>query len=812
MCAAKRRLWCLLFAAMAAPACSSDAGSSGPGDTDAPDTADEAPIAFDDAAAYDLVDPFIATGGLDYNAGQAHPGALAPFGMLRAAPVTMNQRGAPFFLHYVGYYYPDEWLVGMSHNSLYTVGLGDLNSGLVAAVPSFTPESIRINGRSANRTPGYRFKMNKQRERAQPGYYAVEAADGSLDWEVTATTRAALHRITFTAGGQGTLLFDLGHTNVSGESLDAEVTIGEDGEVSGWMYHKGVFTGRFGGYRLYFVARADRPIVASGIWFPRVFEGSELVGGAQPGVKTGRRKDVGAYLTVALDDTKQARLRYAISYVSIEKARANLAAEIPDFDFDAVRAKQRKVWTDEVTKVRVWGDDEVRKRKFYSAVYRAFVMPTNMTDHDGSYPAFGDDPDGLRETLKATDHVFYSDLSLWDTYRTTHPLYNLLQPKVQRDVVQTLLEMQKQTKSMPRWPCLMGESGAMIGAAGELVVSDAYVKGIRDFDVETAFEILRKLGDGEIPEAVSEGRGNGLVEYYIPKGYFPNESGSSASSRVLEANAADYGFAKFAEKLGRTDIAERYRRRAKSYGTIFDRETEFTRGISADGTFLPLGDELTQWKDWFSEGNTWHYTFMVPFDPQGLIALFKSRESFEAKLTQYFVRTEENDPVRAASDILRRLPEPYYWHGNEPPISGAFLFNAIGRPDLTARWVQWIINNRYGDGPDGLPGNDDGGTLSAWLVFAASGFFPVPGADGYHIVAPSFPKLQWKIGDGWFTIETTGFESGRVNYITAAQLNGRPLTTAWLPHAEIKAGGVLRFELAGAPGDWGRTPVDPFSN
>src|SRR5665647_3364272 len=437
------------------------------------------------------------------------------------------------------------------------------------------------------------------------------------------------------------------------------------------------------------------------------------------------------------------------------------------------------------------GGTKDQQKIFYSALYRSLQMPTLFNDANGDYMGFD------KKVHQTTDFRYFTDLSLWDTFRTIHPLLTLIDQKDQRDMMVSLVKMCEQGGSLPRWPSGYGYTGSMLGASADIVISEAYQKGILNFDVETAYQAMRKAALAiDVPKEGFKPR-EGMVDCLMYQ-YCPADLMDRSVSKTLEYAYADDAISKLAQALGHEEDAKLFAGHSKFYRNVWNPESQYFQARNASGSFVkkfkPL--KLTyldfdgEYTKAYVEGSALQWRWAVFFDPEGLISLFKDKAYFVKELNDFF----------ALSDSARGTLSPgsYYWHGNEPDLHAAYLFNSAGRPDLTQKWVRWILDNKYGAGYDGIDGDDDAGTLSSWYVFSALGFYPVAGSDIYQIGAPLFKKAEIKMDDKRFTIIAENY-SPSYKYVNKVHLNGILLDRFWLKHSEIAQGGILRFEMSDKP-------------
>jgi predicted alpha-1,2-mannosidase len=721
----------------------------------------------------ELVNPVIGTGGHYFGYGAGFPGACVPFGMAKPSPDTTTEHGAAEFHHFSGYHPDDDRIIGFSSVHIHGTGAAEYGALLLMPTSDFGPAKMAESE--------YQSRFSKETEQQEPGYYAVVLQDTDIQVEMTATERCAYHRYTFPAGAvEGHVIIDLSHALAGCEADEASVEIDPmSAEVAGSLLYHGSLTGRSGGVRLYFAARFNQQMDDWWTWADGVLTSKAT---------TASGSSVGVAVVVNPDAPVIVQL--GLSYVDLDGARGNLQAELHGKDFDTVREEAWLAWSSALGRATIQGGAENERIRFYTALYHAMLTPTTFTDADGRYTGFD------KQIHQAGDFTYYTDFSMWDTYRTVHSLFSIIVPERERDMVISLLKMYEQGGHLPKWPAGTGYTGCMIGTPGDVVISDTYVKGITDFDVETAYEAIKHNATTLLPSG-----GRSRVDRYMELGYVPADEEGGSAAKTLEFATADGAISAFATALGREQDAEDFAERSRNYRHLFDAETGFMRGKNADGSWVePTGefDPLDWGASYYVEGTAWQYTFLVPHDPLGLMELFGSAAIMAEKLEAFFSTPEPDDPLKEF------LPKVYYWQGNEPDIHSAYLFDAIGMPERTQYWVRNILETRYGDGPDGLAGNDDCGTLSSWYVFSSSGFYPIAGLDLYYIGSPLFEKVTFQMGEGRvFEILAQNVSASNL-YIQSAELNGQPLNQPYFSHTEIREGGKLELVMGPEPSGWGQ--------
>ncbi len=705
-------------------------------------------------SAASWVDPRIGTGGLGYAHGSCFVGPAVPHGLAKPGPDTSGLFGTVNFQHYSGYFAEDDKIRGFSQVHLH--GAGATDYGVLSLMPTLAFDAGKTS------VVDYETRFAKDRERVEVGYYGVLLANG-IDVELTASKHVALHRYTFPAAG--TIVIDLARTLDSGENDVVEITPNPgQRELTGSLHHMGGMSSGFGGYTLYFVIRTADPWLGETTWAE------------------------GAAINVPAGTTT---LAIGLSFVSLEGARRNLDAEAAAVDFDGVRGTAYATWDALLGAVKVTGGTEAQRRTFYTSLYHSFLMPTVISDVDGSYVLQGN------VTGQATGFQMMSDLSLWDTYRTVGSLYAWLAPESARQQARSLVEWGAAIGIHPKWAIAIGEAGTMLGSSAEIVIADAVMRGIADTDAASAWPLLRAAAmDPTAPPAGRAGRSD--VEPYMQLGYVPQSVGRSVSMTTEYAHN-DVALAQLAGALGHTTDRDALMLRARGWRALYDPSVGFLRAKGADGSFSTASFDPLIWLDDYAEANAWQSLFMPGIhDPDGLVELLGGQAAAVAKLEEFFDKAK--DDWENSDESAANCPRKYYWAGNETDINAPFLFAQLGRPDLTQKWSRWIIDTIYSDLPSGVPGNDDGGTMGAWYVLASLGVYPIAGTDQWIVGAPLFPRARIVVGDHELTIDAEGTGV----YVQAVQLDGVQLAVPQLTHAQLAGARQLRFVMGDAPSSWGK--------
>jgi predicted alpha-1,2-mannosidase len=704
------------------------------------------------------VNPMIGTNGH----GHTYPGATLPFGMVQLSPDTDIKD----WDWCSGYHYSDNSIMGFSHTHLSGTGCADYGDILFMPVTGelkMEPGDKKIPG------SGYRSRFEHKNEYASPGYYSVVLDDYKIKVELTATTRAGFHKYTFPESEQSRIILDLDH-GIQTQTIDAQINILDNKTIEGYKRS----TGWAKDHCVYFVAEFSKPFKSFGI-----FEDGKNQGNA----KTSRGKNIKAYFDYSTSMNEAILVKVGISFVSIEGARKNLKTEIPGWDFNLVKKHAESEWEKELSKITVQDKSQKNKNIFYTALYHALITPNTFSDVDGNYTGM----DGKIHSVKNSD--MYTVFSLWDTFRAEHPLFTIIDPRRDNDMVKSLIAKYEESGLLPVWELASNETGTMIGYHSIPVIVDAYFKGIRDFDVEKAFEAMKK----------SAMQNNNGLEYYKEMGYIPADLENESVSKTLEYAYDDWCIAKMAKALGKNKDYDYFIDRAKFYINLFDPSTSLMRA-KKNGKWIKPFDPYSISGN-YTEANAWQYSFFVPQDINNLINLMKGDDNFISALDTLF-STNPELKGRYQPDVTGLIGQ--YAHGNEPSHHMAYLYNYAGAPWKTQEKVNEILAKLYTEKTDGLCGNDDCGQMSAWYVLSSAGFYPVcPGSDEYVIGTPHFEKLTIKLDNGKkFIIETKNLTENNF-YIQSAKLNGKDYPFSYIKHSTILDGGMLIFEMGSKPGKWG---------
>ncbi|MGA0900976.1 MAG: GH92 family glycosyl hydrolase [Luteolibacter sp.] len=705
-------------------------------------------LSFSSADPVDEVNVFL---GSDSSA-QCSPAAIRPFGMISPGP--FNQPEAP-----CGYSHRVKQVLGFNHTHLQGTGCGSY--GVITLLPV-----------SGARDLGFKAKSSPDKRSGEPGYFKAELDDEGITAEMTCTKRAAIHRYSYPENAKKhRVLLDLSQAILytgKGE-FDGEVKPVGDRALEGYAR-----TTAWGEHKTWFFMEFNTPIK---------FEGK------------GKK---GAIIDVMGDPKKPVLVKLGISYVSEKNARENLQAEIPGWDFDGVKADARKEWNQKLSKLAIEGGTPDQRVNFHTAHYHALFHPQLASDVNGEYR-------GLDSKVRKTaGHNHYTVLSTWDTFRAAHPLYTLIEPELQLDVIKTIIDDYKDSGWGPRWKLAYKEVFCMPGTWCDIIIPDAYIKGIRDFDTQAAWELIEK-------NATVEGRRVNVADYET-LGYVPYPTYINVT-HTMESAYLDFSIARFAEALGKNDKAAEFDARSLKYRTLWDSNTGFFRGRDKKGdwSYPDTFDPLTytgKGNDDYCEGNAWQWLWHVMHDTQGLAALMGGEAGFRKKLDEFFV-TEGGD-AGGHHDGAKDFGQ--YWHGNEPDQHAIYCYNYAGQPAKTAELVRAVLDKEYRNDTWGISGNEDAGQMSAWYLFSALGFYPyLHSVPEYTIGTPLFDKATLNLPGGKVVI-TAKNNSAENKYIQSMTINGKPWDKNWLPHSVLQGDSTIEFVMGPKPSDWGTSPQSrPYS-
>ncbi|MFD1604525.1 GH92 family glycosyl hydrolase [Flavobacterium artemisiae] len=714
--------------------------------------------------AINYVDPFIGTGGH----GHTYPGATVPFGMLQVSP----DNGTSGWDWCSGYHYSDSIVSGFSHLHLSGTGIGDLAD--ILFMP--TNKKLDLTAKAASRDfLPYKSKYSHVNEKAIPGYYQVFLEDPKINVELTSTQRTAYHKYTYNNNDTQSVVVDLGFAINWDKATKTAITIEDENTISGFRYS----TGWAKNQKVFFVAKFSKPITES-----IITNDKKVVSG-----KSAEGENTSLQLFFDSKDSKELDVKVALSSVSVENAKGNLDTEKQDFE--TVKSKASALWDKALSKITIETPVDSLKTIFYTALYHAQVAPVTYSDKNGQFRTEDD------KIVTAKDYTAYSTLSLWDTFRAENPLLTILEPTKVSDLVNSMLAYYETKKILPVWTLYANETNTMTGYHSIPVIADAYLKGIKGFDAEKAFEAMKAT-------MMQNERG---LNFYKQYGFIPYNLLDESVTITLEYAYDDWCVAQMAKALGKQADYEFFSKRSKAYEYLFDSKSGFMRGKSQDGKswnepFDPKHSNHREHTD-YTEGNAWQHSWFVPHNVDEFIKLHGGNAIFTKRLEQLFTESSEITGSNVSADISGLIGQ--YAHGNEPSHHIAYMFNHAKQPWRTQYWVRHILDTQYNTTANGLSGNEDCGQMSAWYVFSSMGLYPMNPASGeYEIGSPIFEKSTLNLPNGkTFVIEAENV-SNKNFYIQSATLNGKPFNKTAISHKEMQNGGILHFVMGPQPNkNWG---------
>jgi predicted alpha-1,2-mannosidase len=728
------------------------------------------------------VDPMIGTAKM----GHTFPGPTVPFGAVQLSPDTdtvsyeFNGKYNPeVYTFCAGYRYQDPTIVGFSHTHFSGTGHSDLGDFLVMP----TTGKLQLNPGTADKPEtGFRSKFSHENEKAEPNYYSVLLEDHQIKAELTTSSRVGFHKYTFPKKEEAHIILDLmsGIYNYEEKNVWTVVRVLNDSTLTGYRQTQGwsrtrtvYFSMTFSKpFKSYGSKNFDKAQAYRGFWrkFNQNDNFPDLAG-----------KKLRMHFDFDVAAGEEVMVKLALSAVSMLGATANLQAEIPHWDFDKTKTDGQQLWEKELQKIQVKVPSQKDYVNFYTAMYHAALMPTEYVDVDGRYRGLD------YEIHEAKGFTNYTSLSLWDTFRAFHPYMNLVNPKRNADIVQSMMEHYKQStlKMLPIWSHYANDNWCMSGYHSVSVVADAIIKGVYTGDANEALAACVSTANQRRYEGIGE---------YIDLGYIPAEANSTSVSNTLEYAYDDWCIAKLAKHLGREDIYQTFLKRSENWKNMYDKSIGFMRPRLKDGSFQKEFDVLETHGQGFIEGNTWNYSLYVPHNPEALMLTMGGEKRFVSYLDSLFTMHLPDEFFANTEDITREGIIGNYVHGNEPAHHVAYLYNITKQPWKTQERIRMILEHQYDNGADGLRGNDDCGQMSAWYLFSSLGFYPVsPGSDEYWIGSPLVHEAVLTLENGkTFTVESVNPGEKNV-YIQKILLNGKPLDGLRLKHSDIISGGRIQF-------------------
>ncbi len=734
------------------------------------------------------VNPFIGTSKM----GHTFPGATAPFGMVQLSPQTNfevmhNEDGSynrKTYEYCAGYQYRDTTIIGFAHTNFSGTGHSDLGDFLI--MPT-TGKLVLDPLVTKNGNRGYYSTFSHDIETASPGYYKVDLESYDIVAELTASERAGFHQYTFPKSDNAHIILDLVYNvyHHDNKNVWTFIRVENDSLVTGYRQTKGwartkkvffamKFSKQFSsyGYRKYDTETYD------GFYrrFNQTENFPEMAG-----------KDIRAYFNFDTKQDEKINIKFALSSVSTAGALKNLKAEIPHWDFDKTKEETNASWNKELSKIDVETLTEDDMITFYTALYHTMLSPILYEDVDGQYR-------GLDQNIHNSEGFSnYTIFSLWDTYRALHPLFNIIQPKRNNDMIKSMLAHHDQSvhNMLPIWSHYANENWCMIGYHATSVIADAIAKNVGDFDKEHALNASVNTANVRYFDGLG---------YYIDYGYVPDDKSHSSVSKTLEYAYNDWCIAQIANEIGDFEEEQEFLFRSEYYNNVYDPKSGYMRPKLSDGTFRKNFDPLDTHGQGFIEGNAWNYGLYVPHQLDKMVEIMGGKEKFSQHLDSLFTMELDDKFIEKHEDITRDGIIGNYVHGNEPGHHIPYLYNWTGKPYKTQERVRMIMETMYGPTVDGLCGNDDAGQMSAWYIFSSLGLYPFsPGSDKYAVGSPLVKKAIIQLENGsMLTILANNQSPGNV-YVDKVLVNGKPLEGSLLSHNEIMNGGEIIFEMSDTP-------------
>jgi len=714
-----------------------------------------------------FVDPFIGTGGH----GHTYPGATVPFGMLQVSP----DNGISSWDWCSGYHYSDSITIGFSHLHLSGTGIGDLSD--IRLMPINKKVDLAAEVKTRDDVP-YKSLYAHNQEIASPGYYSVQLKDFNIKAELTSSLRTGFHKYTYASNDTQSVVIDLGFAINWDKTTASKISVLDKNTISGYRHS----TGWAKNQKVFFVAQFSKPI-----------EKYELLndGSYKSDVTTVEGEKAFAQLFFNSENTNEILVKVAVSSVSEANALENLSKE--EISFETVKNEASEIWNENLTNITVETDNEDLKTIFYTALYHTQVAPVTFSDVNNEFRKEND------EIVKAENYTAYSTLSLWDTFRAEHPLLTFTAQDKVADIINSMLAYYQTNKILPVWTLYGNETNTMTGYHSIPVIAEAYIKGIKGFDINKAYEAMKTT-------MMQDERG---LDHYKKFGYIPHNLLDESVTITLEYAYNDWCVAQIAKELGEEDDYSYFMNRSKAYEHLFDAETGFMRGKNEAGTAWkePFDPKYSAHRIHaeYTEGNAWQHSWFVLHDVENLIKMHGGEAKFTDKLEQLFTESSEITGDDVSADITGLVGQ--YAHGNEPSHHIAYMYNFANKPWKTQYWVREILKTQYNTTPDGLSGNEDCGQMSAWYVFSSMGLYPYSPASGeYQIGSPLFKTSTIKISeDISFTIKAENVSDENM-YIQSATLNGKEFNTTSISHKQIMQGGTLQFVMGNTPNkNWGIT-------
>lgn len=722
--------------------------------------------------------------------GHTFPGATVPFGSVQLSPETdtipyeVNGKYVPDVYKYcAGYQYTDKTIVGFAHTHYNGTGHSDLGDFLIMP----TVGKLQLDpGTADDPGSGFRSRFSHATEVAAADYYKVQLDDYNITAELTATTRVGFHQYTFPKSDSAHIILDMMYNiyNYPGKDVWTYIRVLNDTTVVGYRQTRGWARNR----TVYFAMKFSKPFKDYGY---KNFSTNEPYAGfwrrfdLKENFPLMEGHDLRAYFNFSTQANERVKIKLAVSPVSTDGAMNNLETEAPGWNFDAVRVSGQQQWEKELEKVKVETISDSDKINFYTAIYHAFINPTIYMDADGKYK-------GLDQQIhQAKEFTNYTTFSLWDTHRALHPLFTILQPKRDDDMVKSMLAHYDQNPlgMLPVWSSYANENWCMTGYHAVPVIADAVIKGINTFDAKKALAACVATADNPLYDNIPA---------YRKYGFIPDENSDNSVSTTLEYAYDDWTIAQLAKKTGDLKVYDEFIKRSQNYRNVYDASIGYMRPKNKDGVFRKNFDPLETSGEGFIEGDAWNYTLYVPQDVPGMIQMEGGDKAFIHRIDTLFTTYLPDKYFEHTEDITRDGLIGTYVHGNEPSHHIAYLYDWTSEPWKTQKTVRMILKSQYHNGAAGLGGNDDTGQMSAWYIFSALGFYPVtPGSVQYALGSPLVKNADITLENGKHFIIKAISQSDKNVFVKKVELNGKKLDKPFITQDDIVNGGTLTFYMSG---------------
>ncbi len=732
-----------------------------------------------------FVNPFIGTSKM----GHVYPGATAPFGMVQLSPQTnfqpmYKEDGAyrqETYEYCAGYQYRDTTIIGFAHTNFSGTGHSDLGDFLIMPI-SGQENPDPFNKEEGDK--GYYSVFSHKREEASPGYYKVDLESYNIKAELTASERVGFHQYTFSESDQASIILDLVYNvyHYDNKNVWTFIRVENDSLVTGYRQTKGWARTR----KVFFAMQFSKAFKSYGHkkYDDIIYDGFYRRFSQEENFPEMAGKNIRAYFNFNVSENEKIKIKFALSPVSTAGAIKNLEKEIPHWDFDEIREQTREKWNSELSRIEATTLSEDDKITFYTALYHTNLSPIIYEDVDGQYR-------GLDQNIHISEgFTNYTIFSLWDTYRALHPLFNILQPDRNNDMIKSMLAHYDQSvhKMLPIWSHYANENWCMIGYHATSVIADAISKNTGDFDYERALKASVNTAGVRYFEGLGE---------YIDYKYVPDDISHSSVSKTLEYAYNDWCIAQMAKYSGKDELEKEFLLRSEYYNNVFDQGSGYMRPRMADGSFRKDFDPMDTHGQGFIEGNAWNYGLYVPHNIEKMVALMGGKERMSEHLDSLFTMDIDDKYIEQTEDITRDGIIGNYVHGNEPGHHIPYLYNWTGHPEKTQSRVRMIMETMYGPNVDGLCGNDDAGQMSAWYIFSSLGFYPVtPGSPYYALGSPLLKKAVIHLENGKTLTITANNQSRENVYVSSVSVNGKFLEGNILSHKDIINGGEIVFEMS----------------